>query len=649
MAKKGSDIDDNMPDNPVDAAPGSLREGIVKNTRFSHQAKILYIAFWHSHTRNTLIATFLGILVLIILIGRGQLQINEWTKDFWNAISRKDLHEFVFQLGVFFVIASVLLIFNIVQTFLNQYLKMKLREGLTDDLISQWMQPKRAFRLTMAGEVGVNPDQKLHEDARHLAESTADLGINLLQASVTLIIFIPTLWATTAGFVFSFSGYSFPLPGYMIWAVLLYVGAASFLTWFVARNLVTINANRYAREADLRAALMHTNRSIDSITLMGAEKDEKRYLDGRVQNVLNAIWHIVVATTKLTGITAGYGWVSNVAPYIIASPIYFGGGIDLGGLQAAVQAFNQAHQSLRWFVDNYGALADWRATMLRVATFRQAVVQMDGVDRLKGEHITVKTNDSDIMTFDNLLIRTANGKLTLTPENLAIKRGQNTLIYAPQDVDKTILYHALAGLWPWGQGTVGLPNSGLPNYIPDAPYIPPGTLRTVLLYPATDKNPTDEEIERALEITGLSDYFSALDEENVDWERRLNDVERRSIAFARVLLTEPEWIVANQVMDGIDETVRKRIASVVFQHLKNTTFVYISRRNDESYLFDVIVEVKFEPSEQALSKSEKETPKSEPADSMTQAQTIDAETTGSEAPKAPETSPANDTHEEPKK
>lgn len=597
MAKIGGDENDTISDNPVDSAPGSLREGIVKNTRFSHQARILYVAFWHSHTRNTLIATFIGILILIILIGRGQLQINEWTKDFWNAISRKDLHEFVFQLGVFFVIALVLLIFNIIQTFLNQYLKMKLREGLTDDLINQWMKPKRAFRLTMAGEVGVNPDQKLHEDARHLAESTADLGINLLQASVTLIIFIPTLWATTAGFVFSFSGYSFPLPGYMIWAVLIYVGAASFLTWFVARNLVTINANRYAREADLRAALMHTNRSIDSITLMGAERDEKHYLDGRVQNVLNAIWHIVVATTKLTGITAGYGWVSNVAPYIIASPIYFGGGIDLGGLQAAVQAFNQAHQSLRWFVDNYGALADWRATMLRVATFRQAVVQMDGVDHLKGEHIIVKTNNADILSFDNLSIHTANGRLKLEPENLAIKRGQNTLIYAPQDVDKTILYYALAGLWPWGRGTVGLPNSGLPVYIPDAPYIPPGTLRAVLLYPATDKKPTNDEIKEALEITGLGEYFSALDEENVDWERRLNDVERRSIAFARVLLTNPEWIVANQVMDGIDETVRKRIASVVFQHLKQTTFVYISRRNDESFMFDEIVEVKFEPNE----------------------------------------------------
>lgn len=595
MAKNDGEGNGILADDTLDAPPGALREGQVKNTRFWHQAKILYIAFWHSHTRNTLIATALGILVLIILIGRGQLQINEWTKDFWNAISRKDLHEFVFQLGVFFVIALVLLIFNIIQTFLNQYLKMKLREGLTDDLINEWMKPKRAFRLTMAGEVGVNPDQKLHEDARHLAEATADLGINLLQASVTLIIFIPTLWSTTAGFVFSISGYSFPLPGYMIWAVLLYVSGASFLTWFVARNLVAINANRYAREADLRAALMHTNRSIDSVTLMGAENDEKRYLDGRVNNVLDAIWHIVIATTKLTGITAGYGWISNVAPYIIASPIYFGGGIDLGGLQAAVQAFNQAHQSLRWFVDNYGALADWRATMLRVATFRQATVQMDGVDHLHIDHIVVRTNDADHMSFDNLCIRTANGCLNMEPKCSLIQHGKNTLIYAPQDVDKTILYYALAGLWPWGQGTVGFPAGEIPNYIPDAPYIPPGTLRKVLLYPEMETKPSDEEIKNALEITGLNEYFNVLDDENIDWERRFNDVERRSMAFARVLLTKPKWIVANQVMDGIDEQVRKRIASVVFQHLKDTTFIYISRRNDESYLFDEVINVSFSP------------------------------------------------------
>lgn len=599
MVKKTSKNTGSDKDSPVDAPPGSLNEGVVSNTTLSHQAKILTIAFWRSHTRNTIFITFFCIFIMIMLIGQGQLRINDWTNDFWNALNREDKDAFVHQLAVFFIIVSVLLLFNIVQTFLNQYLKLKLREGLTDDLITQWMKPKRAFRLTMAGEVGINPDQRMHEDARHLAEATLDLSVRLLQSAVTLILFMPRLWDATSGFVFHISHYSFSVPGYMIWALLLYVSFASFLTWFVARNLVGLNANRYGREADLRAALIHTNRSIDSVTLMEAESDEKKYLDTHVQNLLDAIWRIVIATTKLTGITAGYGWVSNVAPYIIASPIYFGGGVNFGGLQAAVQAFNQAHESLRYFVDNYGALADWRATMFRVASLRQAIVQMDDVDDLRADHIEIQKHQQDYISLSKLKIRTASGSLTMEPSEIKIQKGQNILIYGAQEVDKNILYHALAGLWPWGQGVVGLPINDMPNYIPEAPYIPPGNLRKVLLYPAKHIVPSDDEIKQALDITGLSEYLPLIDED-IDWDRRLNDVERKSLAFARVFLTKPTWIIANQVMDGVDEEVRRRIASVVFDHLKDSTFIYISRRKVEEKLFQKTINVTFTPSDEAF-------------------------------------------------
>lgn len=587
------------------AQPGLLREGYSKNTAFFHQLRVLVGAFWQSHTRNSLIATSFGILLLLIMIARGQLAILDWTKNFWNAIDRKDLREFIYQLGVFFVIAGILLVFNVMQTFLNQYLKLKLREGLTDDLINQWMQPKRAFRLTMAGEIGVNPDQRLHEDARHLAESTADLGVNLLQATIILITFIPSLWATSTGFVFNFAGYSFPLPGYMVWAVILYVSSASLLTWYVGRDLVKINANRYAREADLRASLMRTNRSIQAISPMQGEKAEFEYIGHRVQKVLDAIWEIVVATTKLTGITAGYGWVSNVAPYVIAAPIYFGGGIDLGGMQAAVQAFNQTNTSLRWFVDNYGALADWRATMLRIASFRQAILGMDKADDTQStpsQTCDLIGDDTELIGeqqlpayfgFDKLVIFTPTGQLVPSTSTLRLTSRQKLLLFCPQDVDKTIVFQALTGFWPWGQGMIYRPDDIL--YVPEQIYMPAATLRQILYYPLQKIAVPDDAIYEALSLVGLNGYVKDLDADAIDWDRRLNDGERRCLAFARLKLRKPKWIVANQTMDGVDDEIKTRLKHFIRNQMNDSAFIYLSRRDDEMEVFSKKISFSFEP------------------------------------------------------
>jgi len=587
------------------AKPGMLRAGFSENTRFFHQLRILAGAFWQSHTRNSLIATSFGILLLIIMIAHGQLAILDWTKNFWNAIDRKDLSEFIYQLGVFFVIAGILLVFNVMQTFLNQYLKLKLREGLTDDLIDQWMRPKRAFRLTMAGEIGVNPDQRLHEDARHLAESTADLGVNLLQATIILITFIPSLWATSTGFVFNFAGYSFPLPGYMVWAVILYVSSASLLTWYVGRDLVKINATRYAREADLRASLMRTNRSIQIISPMQGEKVEFEYIGHRVQRVLDAIWEIVVATTKLTGITAGYGWVSNVAPYIIAAPIYFGGGIDLGGMQAAVQAFNQTNTSLRWFVDNYGALADWRATMLRIASFRQAILGMDNADcaqSTRKKHSAFIADETELIGeqrisgyfgFDKLVIFTPTGHIVPSTSTLKLTEHQKLLLYCPQDVDKTIVFQALTGFWPWGQGMINRPDDIV--YLPEMIYLPAATLRQILYYPLLDYDFTDDAVYEALSLVGLDGYIKDLDDDAIDWDRRLNDGDRRCLAFARLKLRKPKWIVANQIMDGVDDEIKTRLSHLIGNKMQDSAFIYLSRRDDEMGLFTEKISFSFEP------------------------------------------------------
>lgn len=580
-------------DKPADDAPGHFTEGMIGNTRFFRQLGVLLRAFWHNPTRNAIVVTGLIILTLIILISWGNYFYNQWYESFWDAVNRSNKDAFIYQLKIFAIIATVLVILTVAQTFFSQLFKMKLREGLTLDLIKQWLKNKRAFRLTMAGEVGVDPDQRLHEDARHFAEASADLGIGVTNSIVMLVTFVPVLWVVSEGFVFHVNDYQFVIPGYMVWAAVVYVGLATLLSWAVAPTLVSIHANRYAQEGALRSAFIHTNRSIGAVTLMHGEADEERFLKGRLQNVLHAIWRIVVTTTRLSGITSSYGWLANVAPYVIAAPLYFSGTISFGKLQASVQAFNIINDALRWFINNYGAIADWRATMWRVTTFRQTVVSMDKVDKVQKGRIVSEANGGDEFTIDRLCVDSKRGRMTLSQADISVSAGGRLFIYADERLERTIFYEALAGLWPWGGGRVGMPSSGAIAFMPERAYFMPGTLRAALLYALPGTKVDDETICRYLASLGLGQFADALDRE-ADWEKVLNEGQLQSLAVVRLILQNPRWVIANQIVDGLDEEVRTRIIDMLITHLPDVGLIYLSRKQEYASLFHKRIQVMFE-------------------------------------------------------
>ena len=342
---------------------------------FYDQLKVMWRALFGSPLRNVLLWLGFGIFALIVATALGQVLLNRWNAPFYDALARRNLPDFLHQLVVFAEIASVLLVLNVAQGWMNRLLHIKLREGLVLDLFNEWMVPRRALRLAKS-ELGVNPDQRLHEDAWHLADLTSDLGIGLVQAIVLIVSFIGVLWALSEGFVFHISGYSYAIPGYMVWAALLYAGIASWLSWLLGRPLIRLNADHYAREAELRVALVRTNQNIEEICRTGREIEVKSRLGENLAAALLATRRIMTAAIRLQWFTAGYGWVTVVAPIVIASPVYFAGDLTFGGLMMAAAAFTQVHSSLRWFVDNIGAIADWRATLLRVASFRLALIRM---------------------------------------------------------------------------------------------------------------------------------------------------------------------------------------------------------------------------------------------------------------------------------
>lgn len=539
---------------------------------FGIQLAMMRRAFMDSPLRNTILWLCAGLLALILATAFGQVMLNRWNAPFYDAIEKRNLPGFFQQLIVFAEIAGGLLVLNVIQAWFNRMLHLKLREGLTRDLIGEWMKPKRAFRLGSAGAIGINPDQRLHEDSHHLGDLTADLGIGLVQSGILLASFVGVLWSLSSGFVFHIAERSYEIPGYMVWAAILYAGAASCLSWLVGRPLIRLNSEQYAREAELRFSLVRVNEQVDAISLAGGEADERRRLELDLAAVLQATRRIIGAAVRLTWVTAGYGWITVVAPIVIASPVYFAGDLSFGGLMMAAAAFTQVHASLRWFVDNIGAIADWRATLLRVASFRAALLRVDELHQVEKRIAFI--NDEDAIVFNDVEIVSQSGCTRLADAHVEIHRGERVLVTGDAGAGKTLFFRALAGLWPWGSGSISLPNDVA--FIPNTPYLPPGSLRDVLCYPREAKNFADEALMESLARVGLQRLAGALDRE-ARWDRELSDDEQRLVSFARLALLRPAWVVIDEALDVLQAEARGKVLALLEQTLGGSTIVNIGR------------------------------------------------------------------------
>jgi putative ATP-binding cassette transporter len=573
-------------DTPTDTASSKSDSEEAENSRLGPQLRMMVAALWAAPVRNTLLLLSGALFLVIATTAYGQIRLNTWNKPFYDALSHRNFDEFLRQLSVFALIAGILLALNVWQRWLGETLKIKLRLGLVHDLIQNWLQPGRAFRLTNAGAMGVNPDQRMHEDARHLTELSADLGIGLLQSSILLGAFVKVLWSLSSNFVFHLDGRQFAIPGYMVWAAVLYSGSASLISYWVGRSLVTRNAQRYASEADLRFSLVRVNEHIDAITLSSGESGEARRIDMDLTAVLAATARLVTGLTNLTWVTAGYGWLTLVAPILVAAPMYFAGDLTFGGLMLASGAFVQVQSSFSWFVSNFSTLADWRATLLRVAGFRRAVIATDDMHDVESR-IAYTAGEDGKFSIENLQIASPSGCTALQEKDVQIRKGERVLVVGDTGSGKTLLFRALAGLWPWGSGSIARPADEEILYMPRTPYLPPGTLREVLAYPKAAEAFESDRYAKALARLGLERFASQLDSPQ-RWDRELNEDDQQALAFARVLLHRAPWVLIDEVFDSIDDDTLLRVIDVFAKDLAQTGVIHIGRSDAHQHLSRVL-------------------------------------------------------------
>lgn len=541
----------------------------------SETAALLRV-LWQSCFRLRVGLLAAGIVAVLIANMVGQIRLNEWHGMFFDALEQRNLGEFGHQLLIFLVIVSFLLACVVGQTWMRELLKLRLRQWLTHHLLDEWLAAGRAYRLGLAGQIGVNPDQRIEEDTRQLTELSANLGAGLVHAILELVAFIAILWTLSSNVVFEVGGSSFTIPGYMVWCAMLYALIGSLVTWWVGFPMIGLNSKRYAKEAELRFALVRVSESAESIALFGGERDERRLLEGNLDRVVVAMRQLSGALARLTWITSGYGWIAIVVPIIVASPGYFSGHLTLGEMMMVVGAFNHVQSSLRWFVDRFPQIADWRATLQRVSAFKAAVATLDEIDD-SIESITLAPHPDGKLSFENVSVLLSDGRVVIAEATAEIGPGERVLIVGESGAGKSTLFRAAAGLWRWGSGTIRLPAPGSTMFMPQKPYLPLGTLRAAITYPEAPDAFTTAEVSAVIERVGLGEFVGALDVD-ARLDKSLSLGQQQLIGFARLLLHRPNWVFLDEATSALDEVSQRRVMSIFDDELSDAAVVTIGHR-----------------------------------------------------------------------
>ncbi len=510
--------------------------------------------------------------------------LNYWNGAFFDSLQNKNWDLFIrllftyrtgeagFMPG-FVPIVIVYIPIAIYRTYLNQWLQIRWRRWMTDRLLTDWLSDRAYYTISLtadpAGLGTDNPDQRIADDLRKFVEDTLRLGLGLLSNVVSLFNFALILW-TLSGAV---TLLGITIPGYMLWAAMLYALIGSVLTHYIGRPLAALSFQQEKVEADFRYSLVRLRENSEGVALYRGEAMEKAGLADRFAGIFTN-WRLIMQRQKLlNALAAGYEQAAGIFPIVVAAPRYFSGEIALGGLTRTAGAFARVQGALSWFLESYSDLASWRATVARLANFRRAIEVARG---LADQGVRLRTGHGDGLAADDLSLTMPDGTPLLGFSGMLFPKGRSTAISGRSGSGKSTLFRALAGIWPYGGGVVERP-PGRYLFLPQRPYIPLGTLRHALSYPADDSSFGDGVIHQALADAGLPELAQHLDEDQ-PWTQRLSGGEQQRLAVARALLQHPDWLFMDEATASLDPEAESELYATLRRQLPDTTIISIAHR-----------------------------------------------------------------------
>jgi vitamin B12/bleomycin/antimicrobial peptide transport system ATP-binding/permease protein len=524
-----------------------------------------------------------GRILLIAVIALQLFQVwlnvkfNSWYNTFYNALQNKDWNVFIYQLGVFSILAAAFIVTAVYQIYLQQWLQIRWRRWLTKRYLGRWLERGTHYRMRLKGDQADNPDQRIADDIRQFIANTLDIGIALLGSIVTLGSFVVILWNLSAATPLMIGSQSFEVPGYLVWAALIYAIIGTWVTHLVGRPLIKLNFDQQRYEADFRFSLVRLRENAEQVTLLSGEEAEEGRLRDRFANVVRNWYGIMQRTKRLTFLTAGYNQVAIIFPFLVVSPVYFFGAMTLGGLMQVASAFGQVQSSLSFFVTAYTNIADWKAVLDRLAGFESSIVWARGLDQT-APRVELIADGGNALHVKDLAVSIPSGEEIVRVKDLSIEPGERVLVTGPSGSGKTSLFRALGGVWPFGEGSIRIPKGANVLVLPQRPYLPLGTLRGALTYPGPEDSFTPKEIDKVIDDVGLSHLRNELDQ-TAYWADKLSGGEQQRLSIARALLQKPDWLFLDEATSALDEPAESELYRLLLNRLPNAAIVSIGHRS----------------------------------------------------------------------
>jgi putative ATP-binding cassette transporter len=365
------------------------------------------------------------------------------------------------------------------------------------------------------------------------------------------------------------------IPGYMVWAALVYAIAGSVFTHVIGRPLIRLDFNQQRFEADFRFSLVRLRENSEGVALYRGEPEELGGLRGRFAAVIGNWWQLMLKQKQLGWFTSFYAQLAIIFPYIVVSPRFFAGQIPLGQIFQTASAFGQVQGALSWFIGAYTQFASWKATSDRLIGF-SAVLEQVRADALKvpGERAAAA---GDSLGVADLALELPQGSTLLAPTTLELKPKRDVLISGPSGSGKSTFFRALAGIWPYWKGRISLPRGARMLFLPQKPYLPIGSLKHAVGYPDPASKFTDAEASDALRAVGLGQLAGEL-ERSENWAQVLSGGEQQRLAFARALLYRPDWLFLDEATASLPEEDQDKLYALLKERLPGTTLVSIGHR-----------------------------------------------------------------------
>lgn len=514
----------------------------------------------------------LGILLLLSFTVSGLNVVLSYVGRFFQtALAQKDeptFWRFLYVYASVFVIGTPIVV---IYSYIRKKLGLFWREWITTSFIDNYLKNRAYYALTTSKDID-NPDQRLAEDLREFTVTSLSFLLIILGAIIDLVAFTGILWSISR----LLSGILF-----------VYAFFGTLITIFIGKRLVGLNYNQLRKEADFRYGLIHIRDNAESIAFYRGEKGEKEQIAKRFKAVLKNFNFLIGWQRNLDFFTTGYNYLVIILPAMIVAPMYFAGKVEFGEISQASFAFGQVLSAFSIIIQYFDSISAFAAGINRVSTFKERLFKASGSKTSENdtEQTRIQRIAKETIRVQDLTLQTPDYKRTLIQNlNLDLDMGKNILIMGHSGAGKSSLLRGIAGLWASGSGTIEHPPVDKVMFLPQKPYMVLGSLREQLQYPSGTYL-DDNQIKAVMETVNLTDLYqklqraagdnSFMDAEN-NWEEMLSQGEQQRLAFARLLITKPQFAILDEATSALDVDNEKALYNTLSQ--LEITYISVGHR-----------------------------------------------------------------------